>query len=734
MLAEAIRNLNQLEKHDSDEVFQQIVDRFNQWARAQPAADNWAIDPMAAAAVQSVAKLARELEPVQVALEKPSQDLELRSLARQLEGVPKALETLTQKHSLAELTAIEASYEAFLRQLQQAMREFQSTEQLDEVEKNLIDSFKRAVRDPVRQQHFGALMQAGQQLDSPSRLRDPARLEALADQIDALAASPGAKELKELLDIQVRSSQQAARSLKSKTLMEAEFLLEQMDKTAAMREVAVLKNIARFMGPLAENVKNVGRRSGRSEITALAPKIDEARRKMDLGGLRALVNEVNAVVQPRDLASLQRDAAELAAPAQRLAGLADQTEAAGKQLELEHLRLLGTYLRHLGQRRQEIARQVQASAAAPNSSQADEELGKITEQFLKLASDVQRLSDELSYFTSLDAMQFRFADRLALQEGVLLRDLSRWVRGDQPDDLSRAKRLFDWTVRNIQLDETMEQMQFPWETLLFGRGSVADRARLFILLARQQGIDALLLAVPDPARPGPGNERLWALAVASEGNAYLFEPTMGTPIPAPDGVKLDESVRFEVRPATLAQAIADDRVIRQLDVDEKHPYPVRSAQLKGVVAMVEASLPSLTRRMRRIESHLAGEDRMVLTTSPTAQAERLKGLPGISAVRMWMQPIEALLQRSWRADAAAAWQLRMMLPLEAGRVPALRKGRILHLRGKFLAVDNELARPTTTKWPGPPTASSRPSSRSTPNSNCARSTRQPRRTPATGWG
>ena len=78
--------------------------------------------------------------------------------------------------------------------------------------------------------------------------------------------------------------------------------------------------------------------------------------------------------------------------------------------------------------------------------------------------------------------------------------------------------------------------QFPWETLLAGRGTAMERAWVYLLLLRQQGIDAAILAVPrsssgrgtPPAarpapapglvrgRPGPAERRQGALPVRAE--------------------------------------------------------------------------------------------------------------------------------------------------------------------------------------------------------------------------
>ena len=105
---------------------------------------------------------------------------------------------------------------------------------------------------------------------------------------------------------------------------------------------------------------------------------------------------------------------------------------------------------------------------------------------------------------------------MMLQETVWLRDLTRWCRGDDVDDLGRAKRLFDWVVRNIQLDPQVSEgsvlstghtLQMPWETLLLGQGTVLERAWVFILMARQQDLDAVLLAVPPEGKASGGQLR-----------------------------------------------------------------------------------------------------------------------------------------------------------------------------------------------------------------------------------
>lgn len=284
-------------------------------------------------------------------------------------------------------------------------------------------------------------------------------------------------------------------------------------------------------------------------------------------------------------------------------------------------------------------------------------------------------------------------DSEALQEAVMTRDVSNWARTDQVEDLPRAKELFDWTVRNIQLQpEVVDQsgnsarvMQTPWETLLSGRGSAAERAWVFILLARQQGIDAAIVMPTDLADPVRQNLGPWIVGVLSGNELYLFDPSLGLPIPAPNGKKLDERGQLVIEPATLRQVAADDSLLRQLDADLERPYPLKAAQMKSVVALVEATPAGLSQRMRLLESKLAGDDKLVLTAEPTAQAERLKKCAHVTEARLWLRPYQTELQEGQLGAHRVQWQMLMLMPFQVGvgNTPALYKGRLYHLKGRL---------------------------------------------------
>ncbi|MBI2479670.1 MAG: CDC27 family protein [Planctomycetia bacterium] len=320
---------------------------------------------------------------------------------------------------------------------------------------------------------------------------------------------------------------------------------------------------------------------------------------------------------------------------------------------------------------------------------------------------------------------FKIEDVRAMQEATLLRDLSTWVSKQPIDErlgnwlkgeavsledierekLATAERLFDWIVRNIQLQSTPpypdesvapsaggEQSREkripapqraipgpgyrfpPWEILEYGYGDALQRSRIFIELARQQGIDVVYLALPGntvPPRPRP-----WLTAALIGGELYLFDCELGLPIPGLNGVGI----------ATLSQVLDSPELIAALDVDGE-PYRFSHDELKEIVTLLDVSPANLSQRMQRVQANLAGDVRTILTVAPTQLAERVKAVRGISNAILWSVPFEAI----W-FQAAMKTLLETNREVAAGYYQAvgifqthgpLTRGRQLHLQGRF---------------------------------------------------
>jgi tetratricopeptide (TPR) repeat protein len=301
-----------------------------------------------------------------------------------------------------------------------------------------------------------------------------------------------------------------------------------------------------------------------------------------------------------------------------------------------------------------------------------------------------------------EKMRFTSYDGFALQEVVWLRDISNWARGAKADELERARRIFDWTVRNIQLDldSNRRTPQVPWETLLLGHGTGLERAWVFILLLRQQGIDAALLALPTPAPggkaakpsagaktpPAEGQLRPWCVGalIGEKGRekVYLFDAALGLPIPAPQGIRRAGG-QLEIVPASLDQVAADRSLLARLDL-EQEPYWAKDADLKQLVVLVEASPVYLAKRTRLLESHLVGPQKMVLSVAASEQGARFKAAAHAHDVRLWTLPYQTLYRRLMLDTSGIAARLELLVPFYAQESNPLVIGRVRHLKGRFL--------------------------------------------------
>lgn len=341
----------------------------------------------------------------------------------------------------------------------------------------------------------------------------------------------------------------------------------------------------------------------------------------------------------------------------------------------------------------------------------------------KLPRDV-RNSREVS---DLGRLRFSIEDARALQEAVWLHQIARWVSPRAADaeleawitehvaakdsleaeQLIVANRLFDWTVRNIQLEELLPYPAdvatqptpqpgqvaqtvvpppqrgipgpgyrfFPWQTLLYGRGDSWQRARVFILLCRQQGIDALMLAFPGKTttpRPRP-----WLAATLVGGQLYLFDTRLGLPIFGVGGRGI----------ATLEQVLADRQLLDTLTLDDGHRYEVDSADLADILALLDASATALSRRMKLVEQQLTGDYRVVLTASSSVTAAQLKGCRGVADIAIWSVPYETdWYQQAQTAKRQEDQQAAMEFYLTYGVLSmrnTLVQARHLHFRGEF---------------------------------------------------
>jgi len=326
---------------------------------------------------------------------------------------------------------------------------------------------------------------------------------------------------------------------------------------------------------------------------------------------------------------------------------------------------------------------------------------------------------------SLAGFEFVMGDVLFLEENRWLHAVAQWATQKSPTgpvaqwiqessglspksmrSLANCTVLFDWAVRNIQLDELLAYPKetaagpqsggaadaamadwtppmralpgpgydkMPWHVLMYGHGDSFQRARIFLLLARQLRVDVVMLAIDQKT----GRAREWLPAVLLDKQLYLFDPELGLPLPGPGGVGI----------ATLGQVIADPQLLESLDLGEKYRYRVHGADLSHVVALIDASPAFLAQRMKLVEQALDAADQMVLSYSPAAVRQQLKECEGIQDTRLWAVPFEAAAYQQARAALLATNQeLQWQEFIEHGvfqGLSAVVRARRQHLLGNF---------------------------------------------------
>jgi hypothetical protein len=283
--------------------------------------------------------------------------------------------------------------------------------------------------------------------------------------------------------------------------------------------------------------------------------------------------------------------------------------------------------------------------------------------------------------------------------------------GGTGDDLSRALRVFDWVVQQIQLVPagSLGSRQFPqaiarpYDVLLRGVGTEsegfwAERSWLFIVLCRQLGIDAGLVTytrgnILEPRLPkatGDGQQGsgllgqgrppkpaiAWLCAALIEGKAYLFDARIGMPVPGPGG----EGV------ATLDQAFADPTILERMNLPGQSPYGTSRASLLAsptkISILIDSSQGLFSPKMNLLQRELPGKNRTVLYRDPSEQRDHFAQVLGnhFGAVRLWQIPLE--VETRLFTDAPFVESTKQSLYLFRPEFPLV-FARIKQLRGEL---------------------------------------------------
>ncbi|MDO5582014.1 MAG: hypothetical protein Q4G69_12865, partial [Planctomycetia bacterium] len=250
---------------------------------------------------------------------------------------------------------------------------------------------------------------------------------------------------------------------------------------------------------------------------------------------------------------------------------------------------------------------------------------------------VAQIFETLSDLFHSDLRSFSSEDADYLKQTVWFRNIAHWAKGNKQDDLQIAKNLFDWTTQNVpfQMIHFPGPLgpipQQPWQTLLLSQGNSLERAIVFMELLRQNRMDSFILR---PAgKPSASFPLLVGVRINSE--CYLFLPDLGLPIPGKEGITFDKGIQYPSI-ATLSEVLADDSLLRRMDLSEKEKFPLSSKDLADLIALVPTNPFNMSERMRLMESEFSGEFYTVLATSFAQQKERIRKLNGIKKVdHLW---------------------------------------------------------------------------------------------------
>jgi tetratricopeptide (TPR) repeat protein len=318
---------------------------------------------------------------------------------------------------------------------------------------------------------------------------------------------------------------------------------------------------------------------------------------------------------------------------------------------------------------------------------------------------------------AIGGKQFIPLDINYLHETSWLHDISQWVVADDlphrmfwesykptvadevaSEELTKVLKLFDWTVRNIQLaplldyptipateqsDKVSPQLGLPGpgysrtnrDVLTLGVGDWWQRARIFVLLARQQGIDVVLLGLP--AEFGERNQP-WLTAAIIDKELYLFDLNKGLPVLNADKTEI----------VTLKQ-LKENVNFAQTQLPAAHQQQPQET-LDGLVGLIEADVVAVSHRMAILEKYLTGERQMVLTVAPSIISLRLRTEHQINRSKIWLPIYEGYLFEAALHEKLVAQDSTAMEFVSSTRnhslfreVPQLREGRFKLLRGDF---------------------------------------------------
>lgn len=267
-----------------------------------------------------------------------------------------------------------------------------------------------------------------------------------------------------------------------------------------------------------------------------------------------------------------------------------------------------------------------------------------------IVSDLKPIEAALSREAKELALAKRFSRRDVqhIRQSILLARMALRIAAGRETDRQRAQAamtLISQQVDPLPQSSAADRPLTPFEALLIGRGTASDRAWIFAEILRQIRVDVVVFLHADP-KVSP------LLGVLGSTEILLFDPLTGFPVPAA-GEK-DRPGLFQ-EPARLADALADDSILRQLDI-EGSPFPWTADSLKAATVGVVGTSCTWSPRMAELQFQWPSGESCVLFDGlgPNVGLERgllLRAQEAVSSlgytadrVQVWSYPEERAAQ------------------------------------------------------------------------------------------
>lgn len=329
----------------------------------------------------------------------------------------------------------------------------------------------------------------------------------------------------------------------------------------------------------------------------------------------------------------------------------------------------------------------------------------------------------------LQGRQWNDRDTRHIEDCMMYYKIASRVAGTG-DDLTRARRMFGWIVRQVQLvpagsfggGRRGPAFARPYDVLVRGMATEsegtawAERAWIFIAFCRQLDIDAGLITFtkgnsvdaivsgdPQPGSIRPQKPRVvWLCAALIGDEAYLFDTRLGIEVPGPGG----EGV------ATLDDALSDPTILERLNVPGLAPYIASRAALVSsptkIGVLIDSSPGYFAPKMKLLQRELSGKYRTILFSDPAAQRDHFARAlgPRAGAVALWEVPLQVQARLFTDPEFVSAIQYSLFwfkpeFPLIYARVKQLR-GELPEAMGEYVNFRKRVDQPLAIQQKGVP--------------------------------